>query len=124
MISKGTCAKKGIFYRNSISHNKKFLKSYDIYEIQSRKQLMGSNKIGTGHETLISLLCVIFSCYGESLISGKETRYCPPTNFDIFLIFPSFVLRQLVDKVCYTRNQTYTKMSKKFFSFSTSLIMI
>ena len=38
-------------------------------------------------------LCMIFSCYDESLILRRETGHLPlpRTNFEIFLIFDSFL---------------------------------
>ena len=63
---------------------------------------------------------VIYSCYDQNLIPGRETGHqAPPeTNFDIFLISPSFLrswvvqqpVKQLVYKVNYTRNQVWLNL--------------
>ena len=83
---------------------------------QSRKKLTGESKeIKQGLKNFDICFSVIFSCYDQRVISGKETGHLtlPPTDLEIFLIFPSFLsitsfgnsLRQRIYKVYHTRNQ-------------------
>ena len=43
-----------------------------------------------GLENFDIYFCLLFHCYCQSFISGRETGHhpMPPTKFDIFLIFP------------------------------------
>ena len=55
------------------------------------RQSEGIKQNWTGPRNFHIFFCVVFSCYDQSLISGRETGHeaLLPTNFEIFLIFPS-----------------------------------
>ena len=70
---------------------------YSQMNMQSRKILMEQSKEikrnWTRPKNFDICFCEIFGCYDQSFIAGRETGHQArsPANFEIFLIFPSFL---------------------------------
>ena len=54
-----------------------------------------------GPKNIDNCFFVVFNCYDQGLISKRNTGHqaLPPTNFETFLIFPSFLRSELLSSL-------------------------